>query len=499
MVRPQIYRATVLQLDSITNLFDAPTLRLLRSDHAPFVVGFLAETFKSNGKLALAHDDLCTKLLIFIDQVNDQYPKGLRSGPERYLTEWSDAGWLLRFLQSGTSEPQYQLTPFSENAIQVVETLMSRRTDMVGTEGRLRVVMDTLTDLVRGSSNNREQRIAHLTRERNRIESELQSLEDGGPVRVYNSAQIRERFQLAVESLRSLQSDFRAVEERFHQIAHDVHRRQQDAIESRGQILSHALDAEELLKQQDEGISFYAFISLLFSPDSQSNLRETISEVVGLEEIQDQQASVDRLKQMLPSLLAEADKVLRTNSKLTASLRRLLDRNRVVNRKRTTAVLSEIRSLAAAMRDNPPTDRDFVSVQTSEGIASPFARSFWQAPVQFEQEEPTQHVVDLTQADSAGNFLAGLYRLDLQQLRGNISQLTKSEPTVSWQAIVDAFPPEAGVVELIGYLQIAFEDGQNIDRGETEDVVLVEHESDREIVVRLPRVDFRSPSESLQK
>ncbi|MFK7818394.1 MAG: DUF3375 family protein, partial [Planctomycetaceae bacterium] len=412
-----------MQLDSITNLFDAPTLRLLRSDHAPFVIGFLNETFKSDGKLAIGHEELSTKLLIFIDRVNDHYPKGLRGAPERYLTEWSDAEWLFRFLKSETSEPQYQLTPFSENAIQVVETLLSRRTNMVGTEGRLRVVIDTLTDLARGSSNSREQRVAHLKRERNRIEAELQLLEDGGPVRVYNSSQIRERFQLAVESLRALQSDFRAVEERFHEIARDVQRRQQDAVKSRGEILSQALDAEELLKREDEGISFYAFIALLFSPDSQSNLRETINRIASLDEVQDQQAAVDRVKQMLPSLLREADKVLRTNGKLTASLRRLLDRNRAVNRKQTTDVLSEIRSLALSMRDEPPIDRDFVSVQTSEGISSPFARSFWQAPVQFEQEEPTQHVVDLTQADSAGNFLAGLYRLDLQQLRANIAEV----------------------------------------------------------------------------
>ncbi|MFK7817259.1 MAG: hypothetical protein AB8G99_00950, partial [Planctomycetaceae bacterium] len=70
---------------------------------------------------------------------------------------------------------------------------------------------------------------------------------------------------------------------------------------------------------------------------------------------------------------------------------------------------------------------------------------------------------------------------------------------VSWQAIVDSNPPEAGIVELIGYLQIAYEDGQHIDRQTTEDVVLVEHESEREVVVRLPRVNFRSTNEPVPK
>ncbi len=48
-------------------------------------------------------------------------------------------------------------------------------------------------------------------------------------MQTYRPAQIRERFQTAVDLLKALQSDFRAVEERFQDIARDVQQLQAKA------------------------------------------------------------------------------------------------------------------------------------------------------------------------------------------------------------------------------------------------------------------------------
>lgn len=295
-----------MRLAQITTLFDAsPTIRLLGSDSAPFVIDFLNLTFKKAGLLTAGHEDLKQQLLIYIEHLHETDPDYLKGPADRYLLHWSDSGWLNRHLQSSAAEPQYQLTRHAEDAIQFIDHLISRRTGLVGTESRLRLIIDTLTDLVHGASSDPDKRLAYLEQQRDAIQREIDALHHGRPVDVYKPSQIRERFQMAVGLLKTLQSDFRAVEERFHGIAMRVQHEQQAALETRGQILGKAMDAEDVLKTEDEGISFYAFIAFLFSPDGQQTLRQTIDEVTRLEAIQDERDSIMRLRSMVRSLLTD--------------------------------------------------------------------------------------------------------------------------------------------------------------------------------------------------
>ncbi len=91
--------------------------------------------------------------------------------------------------------------------------------NMVGTESRLRLVIETLEDIVRGASADPDRRLEYLRAQRAAIDAEIAAIESGKSIQTYRPAQIRERFQTAVDLLKALQSDFRAVEERFQTIA----------------------------------------------------------------------------------------------------------------------------------------------------------------------------------------------------------------------------------------------------------------------------------------
>lgn len=251
-------------------LDNSPTVRLLRADSAPFVLDFLQQTFKHNladGTIDLPQDDLRTRLALYQERLHESDPDILIGPADRYLIAWSDAGWLRRFLPATSSQPHYQLTRFSEDALRFVEASVSRPSRIVGTESRLRLVIETLDDVVRGASPDRDERLRRLQADRQAIEDEIAAIEAGGSVSTYRPAQIRERFHTAVNLLKDLQADFR-VEDRFAEIAAEVQRNTEGNFQSRGEILAGALDAEDLLKEQDEGVSFYAFVSFLFSPDA---------------------------------------------------------------------------------------------------------------------------------------------------------------------------------------------------------------------------------------
>lgn len=481
-----------MQLDQMRTLFDASAaMRLLRSESAPFVLDFLNLTFKKTGTLTLGHEDLKQKLLIYVEQLHETDPEYLKGPADRYLINWSDSGWLNRHLQSASSEPQYQLTRHSEDVIQFVDLLISRRTGLVGTESRLRLIIDTLTDLVQGASSDPDKRLAYLEEQKDTIQGEIDALRLGRPVEVYKPSQIRERFQMAVGLLKTLQSDFRAVEERFHEIALRVQQDQQESMETRGQILGNAMDSEDLLKTEDEGISFYAFIAFLFSLDGQQTLRQTIDEVIRLEAIQNEHDSIMRLRSMVKSLLREADKVLTTNGRLSTSLRKLLNVEAAKNRRQTAEVLREIKQLAVSLRGELVEDAMCGAVvQTTLGVASPFSRTFWTTPQAFDNQ-PEDHVVDLELVARERNSLTNLEYLDLELLRQNVQVMLQSNDQVTMESLIETFPPKSGVLELVGYFQIAFEDGHRINRDIHSQVVITDTTLGNQTRVLIPRVVFR--------
>ncbi len=491
---------TAMRRESLRTFFDvSPTARLLRSDLAPLVIDFLNQTFKSGDTISIGQADLRTRLNCYQEELHAAEPELMVGAPESYLTKWSELGWLQRFLESSSTEPQFQLTRYAEEAIRFVDAAIAKNNSIVGTESRLRLVIETLEDLVRGASADPSRRLEYLRSEREKIDREIASIEAGKSVQVYRPAQIRERFQTAIELLKTLQSDFRAVEERFQLIARDVQQLQASGQDTRGSILGYALDAEDLLKQQDEGISFFAFVAFLISPMQQASLRKSIEEVQQLAALADQQESLARVRRMVPSLLAEADKVMKTTARLSSTLRRLLDAQAAAHRARLASVLREIKHAALQLRNAPPTTSVHLSVNAEAEIASPLARTFWTPNTTFDVHQPEAHVVDLTQMQAVAGAFARLQRLDFRKLRRTIRDGTFTGSSETLGALLERAPAESGVVELLGYIQIAHDDGHAIDPLRTERLKVAEARRPKyQLEVIVPHITFLPKANSNQ-
>jgi Protein of unknown function (DUF3375) len=483
---------SAMRRETLRTFFDAsPTARLLRSDLAPLVLDFLNRVFKSGDTIAIGQSDLRSRLALYQEELHESEPDVMIGPPERYLTQWVDAGWLQRFLEASSSEAQFQLTRYAEEALRFVDAAIIKGNSLVGTESRLRLVIETLEDIVRGASADPSRRLAYLRAQRAEIDREIEEIESGKSVQVYRPAQIRERFQTAVDLLKALQSDFRAVEERFQTIAREVQNLQASGSDSRGNILGYALDAEDLLKQQDEGISFFAFVSFLISPAQQAALRKNIEEIQHLAALADQHESLARVRRMVPSLLAEAEKVMKTTARLSTTLRRLLDAQAAAHRQRLANVLRDIKLAALKLHNTPPTDSIGLAIVAETQIASPMARTFWTPGANFSADQPAEHVVDLKQVQSIANAFARLQRLDFRQLRKSIREGTFNGQSRTLGQLLELCPVQTGVVELLGYMQIAHDDGHIIDSGRTETVRIEQPlNRDKPLNVVVPHVTF---------
>jgi hypothetical protein len=470
----------------------SPALRLLRSPNAPFIVDFLHQTFKKPGVITLPTSTLQAALAAYQEGIQEAFPDALRDRPELYLSAWcsSDTRWLQRYLEAGRDEPVFQLTASTEDVLGFLARVLEREQTVIATESRLRLVIETLEDLVVGASDDPATRLGHLRLERQRIDEEIRRIEREGVVPRYSPAQVRERFGTAVSLLRQLQGDFRAVEERFKDITHQVQLRQSDGRSTRGGILQHALDAEDVLKRDDQWASFRELVRLVLAPEQQEKLQALAAGLGRIDDLVGQEDGLHLVGQMVPTLLAEAEKVMRTTQRLSATLRRLLEPRAAGNNQRLAHLCGEILALATSLAAKPPPEVG-LEVDLRIPLASPFARAFWSEPPRLEAVALAEHVLDEDRRSDTFRLLGELRRLDWRGMRERVKEAVAERGPVTLGQLFAEHPPEAGVLEALAYLQIARDDGHSISREDVEEIALPSaREPDRAVVLTVPLVHF---------
>lgn len=461
-----------MQLDSLTTFFTtSPSVKLIRSPHAAFIIDFFHRQFKSGREPAKPHSLLAQELNSYLDELHETQPDVLRDRPETYLAAWStgETRWLRRYFDAQLSEPLYLLTSHTEVVLTFVMQVLDRNRGFVGTESRLSRIIATLSDIAIRGSADRERRVDFLLAERRRIDEELQSIEDGDDVATHSPTAIRERFTDAVSDLISLQGDFRAVEESFKRITRDVQKRHAECIDTRGSILGYALDAEEQLNDEDQGASFHAFVRLILSQSKQDELERMVAQLDEITEIAEQLEGKQLVKGMIGNLSAEAENVLQVTRRLSSTLRRLLDSRATNTRLRLSEVLCEIRSLAVRRAQNPPDIG--IDILSDMELLNIHQRTFWESPVEFEALKLA--TAEYSDDERAVRFreLAETQKLDWDVLRLNIATAMKGNFRTTLPELLGSVPA-VSAIEVLGYIQLAHDDGHQVDEA-TKDLVHV--------------------------
>jgi hypothetical protein len=470
-----------------------PSAKLLRAQHAPYIINFLYQHFKEEGYLSTSHSVLQQQLAAHLETLHETEPEVLRDRAEVYLNAWStgESRWLRRYFDAQHSESVYELTPHTEDVLTFLTEVLDRNLGFIGTESRLSRIIATLSDIVVRGSADPDRRLKHLRDEQRRIEEEIRSIEAGNTVATHSPTAIRERFADAVSDLVSLQGDFRAVEESFKTITRDVQKRHAEALDSRGEILGFALEAEDELKDQDQGASFQAFVRLILSQSQQDALEQLIAQLDEIAELAEQLEGKQRMQGMIGSLSAEAEKVLRVTRRLNATLRRLLDTRASSTRLRLVEILSEVRALAARHADNPPDVG--IDVLSELELLSVHQRSFWEAPVRFSELELSNFEQSDDERVLAFKHLAEMQRLDWDTMRSNVASMVARADEATLPELLDEHPPKGGTIEVLGYIQLAHDDGHEVDNHHTQVVHIADPQNASETVpYDVPRVVFLS-------
>jgi hypothetical protein len=258
------------------HLRQKPHWRLLAADHGPTIIALLQSHFSDNERSIPAS--------IFYERINHDLDV-LRAGGDEdtpksaqaYIADWLAQGFLERYYPADATEEVYELSLATTTAIRFVSGLIEPRT--AATESRLATVIQQLTRLAEDTELNPLARIATLTAERERIDREIEDIQQGR-MKALPDAVALERVREIIGLADDLIGDFHRVRDEFDHLNRDLRRQIMDNDGNRGDVLNALFAGVDLIATSDAGRTFSAFWRLLIDPEQNATLEHTLEKIM---------------------------------------------------------------------------------------------------------------------------------------------------------------------------------------------------------------------------
>ncbi len=428
-----------------------PAWRLLRSDHAPLIAGFLQRVFIDTNVRTISRSDLAAALDDELYALRERYgDDAFPRAPDAYLNDWADndKGWLRKFYPHDSDDPHFDLTPATEKAIAWLAGLTERA--FVGTESRLLTLVELLRQMRDGSQTDPAARITELRRRRNDIDAEISRIRSGD-IPLLDDTALKDRFQQFLQLARELLSDFREVEHNFRTLDRRVRERIALWDGAKGALLEEIMGDRDAITASDQGKSFHAFWDFLMSESRQEELTGLLDDVMALSPVAALQPA-PRLRRVHYDWLEAGEHTQRTVARLSQQLRRFLDDKAWLENRRIMDLLHTIEARTLAIRESPPPG-DFIALaDTAADIELPMERPLYRPPF-----KPLIADVALETGDADVDITA-LYAqvvVDRQALESNIRKALQHRGQVTLGEVIAETPLSHGLAELVAYLQVA--------------------------------------------
>lgn len=448
----------VFDLDSLEMLRKVhPAWRLLMADSAPLVISFLYKAFIKPNSRGISQPELVSLLEDELYYLRNQRGEDFfpRSAKE-YLDDWADEekGWLRKFYPPGTDLCSYDITPGIEKAVLWLQGLSQR--SFVGTESRLMTVFELLKQVVEGAKTDPETRIADLEQKKKDIDREI-ALVKSGRLSPMDEGAIRERFIQATDMATALLSDFREVEQNFHNLDRETRENITRWEGAKGSLVEKILEARDAIGNSDQGRSFQAFWDFLMSPDKQTRLGDLLEEVLALPAVT-QLGPNKNLKRIHYDWLEAGEHTQRTVAQLSHQLRKFLDDQVWLENRRIIDILHHIETQALQLKGGIPGSFSLEIDAAAPLLRFPMERALhsppWRAALH-------QIQVDLGTSDES-ELLFHQIVIDKEVLKERIRRSMDDHSQTTLEGVMVRFPLEHGLAEVVTYLVLAAETPQTL-------------------------------------
>lgn len=467
-------------------LESSPALALLHKRHASILVSFFHRTFRESNIAEVPEERLEGRWEVFIEEdvvLSDWDGETPTNTAKSYLEEWCKHRWLARRYSESEGTYLYRLTTHTEQALLFVEQhLTANHRTFVGTESNFSKIWHALTELAEKTQSDPNIREKQLLAERDRIDLELMELrQTKTPRRLDHTATKSRLFDLIAMTNRFL-ADFRSVEESFRKQRDDIQNLYLEQEQSRGDILEGALDAVELLKDSDEGKSFFGFQRMLRSSEDVEKLRQLTQHSVSLARQYDIDAAI--LHGVVGRLLDEVNRAQRTYSAIAKQLHIVVEESFRRDRKLLLEVVTEIKKHAHFMHAHPPLEIE-TTCHLFPDINPLLGLKF------FERRALAPLNTNIRKGDETMQGLDAFFRgigpdLRLEQIEKIIREELDHDFQLTLSALLQRHPLKYGTIDLLCYV---FAAGRNKNHRVVDRTIEVPL-SDTKRVARLPEIVF---------
>lgn len=463
---------------AIDSLYESSlTLRLLSAKNAPLVLGFLHEAFKERNLSAIGEEDL--ELLLnrhLADHVVAEGDVPAENRARNYLNLWcgDDFAYLRKRFDEVQQAFVYQLTRHSEKALQWLRELQTGdRHGHTTTESRFTRICTELQNLSEQTKEDPQARLRDLLHQREKLDTEILEIRATGRVKTLEPTQVKDRLIDLEQMIEAFLADFRAIEDHFKEQAIEIHEIYLQRGRSKGDIVEHALDADEALRNSEQGRSYYGFRAMNRSLESREQLSHAIDQVARLAAV----AGIDErvFLTLLDRLLDQVNIVQRSYQRISAQLRRVVEESASQDARLLMEWIAEIKRCAVARKELPPPEDSegmFIQIDESIGWANLMEVGFYERREAGRFQAVANEDEDDTEAVQAALRKIGK-PLDLERYRRQIASLLETHDQATLQHVVSSYPLTEGAVDLVGYLFVAAEHERHlIDEHDWEQVDL---------------------------
>ena len=432
-------------------------LKLLRSPHVSFIASFLHQVFIVSNRRTISYTELTGLLENHIQDIKDNhgrelFPKAARS----YIDDWinNQSGYLRKYLPKDADEPECDLQPEIEKVLRWLEDLQGRR--FVGTESRLQNLLQLITELSQGINQDTEDKLAYLKRKQAQIQQDIEAVENGQDINL-SDTQVKERLLFLSDLSRQLLGDFRQVEANFRTLDKQTRKTITLSHARKGQVLDEVFEYQDVIENSDEGQSFSTFFELLMTPEMRDGMRKNLQGLLKHKEAEQLLANETLLRHLYSYLLDAGTKVNTTRQQVTDQLRRYVQEQSQDNRRILELIRDYEKSVHQAIEHTPMSTETITEIPSATiEISSLFSRKLYQEP---QQELFTAHTQQHIPPESADlSQLFALSHIDETKLIQHIhDELTAGKGQTNLKVIVEKFPIEFGLDELLTYVKLACE------------------------------------------
>ncbi|MFS1984216.1 DUF3375 domain-containing protein [Vibrio breoganii] len=438
---------------------DSTALRLLRSPHFPLIGSFFHQTFLETNRRSISYQELATLLDYYLSDLadiygNDKYPKSAQA----YLEDWVNVkgGYLRKYLPHQGDEIECDLLPDVEKALRWIEDMQG--SGFVGTESRLKLLMDTIADLVHGTSEDKQSKLVTLKAKKAELEKQIQAVELGMDVG-YSGSQVREKMFLISNMSRQLLGDFRQVEANFRYLDKETRKKITQTNLHKGGMLDEVFGDQDVIDGSDEGKSFSAFFEILMRGDMRDSLRQDLKSLLKLDGGLEFGTNDELLQHLYSYLLDAGTKVNRTKQQITDQLKRYIQEQSQDNKRILELIRDFEMHTHRSIENEQQQEKEFYHIDSFQAAISALtSRSLYQPAV---IEALDSHIVEEREDPNVDlSRLFEVSRIDEYALQRQIQQcLQNPSGQATLAQVIEQFPIQYGLDEMLTYVKIACEQG----------------------------------------